>query len=749
MYELLTSEGLGRFYDLGGGQGSPATSATSARRARPWLDALEAEAASSGSAEAVARLTLDVQGLHCSACVWLLETLFARQPGGLSILVNPALGKVLLETGRGFSLRHYVESVERFGYRLGPSLKDDRSSEDGLLLRMGVCIALAMNAMIFAFALYAGLDSGPTFRLFHGLELGLGTLSVLVGGSWFFRSAFLALRRGVLHLDLPIALGIALAFGSSAYAYARGSSATYFDTLTVFIALMLVGRWLQERVLERNRRALLASDGAEGLLTRRLEEGRVVVLRCTEVRAGDTLLIAPSDLVPVDGELLDPRATVSLDWINGESAPRDVGVGSGVPAGAFNAGDHAFALRATTAFEASPVMDLLRITRPRGADEARATPFWRRFAKIYVAAVLLVAGLGFAGWVLVTGDVGRALGVTAGVLIVTCPCAFGIATPLAYELAQAGLRRAGLFVRSAGFLDRVPEVRQVVFDKTGTLTTGDLTLRDPAALGRLSISEATALYNMTVRSAHPKSVAVAKELARRADVRFEAGLTAREAAGQGVTLTRDGQEHRLGSVGDDLVFTVNGAPRLTLTLDEDPRPDAATEVRALEQDGYEVWILSGDAPSRVQDLAVSLGVRAERALGGQSPAAKAAFLDDPAHGRALMIGDGLNDSLAVERAFCSGTPAIDRPFLPARTDFYFTTPGLRPVALGLRVARHLQRVTRRNLAIAVAYNVASVGLAWAGLLSPLVCAVVMPVSSLTVVGLTLASLSQGSRVWRS
>jgi Cu2+-exporting ATPase len=610
---------------------------------------------------------------------------------------------------------------------------------------MGVCIAVAMNAMIFAVAFYAGLSDGPLFRLFHHIEFGLGAVSVVVGGSVFFRSAYEGLRRGVLHLDMPIALGILLAFGSSTVSYLGHSHATYFDTLTVFISLMLVGRWLQERVIERNRRQLLESDGAEGLLTRRVRDGQVSIVPCTSIEVGTTLLVAPGDLVPVDGTLDEGAALCSMDWINGESEPKEIPKAGTVPAGAFNAGSSAFTLSAQQAFKDSLVLSLLQVPRARGNDEARATPFWRSLSKIYVACVLLVAAGGFGGWLLATHDLRRAMEVMSGILIVTCPCAFGIATPLAYELALAGLRRAGLFVRSSGFLDRAPEIREVVFDKTGTLTTGSLRLRSDEALSRLSKEERQVLYNMTARSAHPKSVAIARALGGTA--RLDPTFHAEEVAGVGVSASVHGLHYTLRAAGEELAFRCGDNTRITLQFAEDLRSDAQREISALRKLGYEIYIASGDEKGRVAAMGAALGVPADHLLAAASPSDKASFV--AAHPKALMVGDGLNDSLAVEEAFASGTPAIDRPFLPARTDFYFTTPGLRPIALALRAARTLEQVTRRNLTIAVAYNIVSVGLAWAGLLSPLVCAIVMPLASVSVVLLTTVTLSERSPLWRS
>jgi Cu2+-exporting ATPase len=760
VHALLREQGLERYYNLRGGRGTPVTAPRPEARDLKWLEVFEAQLA---TASGLATLRFDLQGIQCAACVWLLEALFERRPGAGRVVVNPALGTIELTVAPAFPLRDYVLEVERFGYLFGPPLKHSDGHANILLTRIGLCVAISMNAMIFTLPIYLGLREGRVFQLFRWVSFGLTVAGVLVGGSVFLRSAWQGLRRGVLHLDVPIALGIVLAFSASAYNFfTRNDGASYFDTVNVFITLMLVGRWLQERMIERNRRFLLAADGTDGLLTRRVREGAVELVKCGEIRAGDQLLVAPGDLVPVDAALEDPRASCSLDWIHGESAPREFARGEVVPAGAFNVGTRAVTLRATTEFEASALVGLLRSTVDRSGEAARATPWWQRLSRTYVIAVLLAAAGGFGLWMIRTGDTRRAIEVATAILVVTCPCAFGIATPLAYELTQAGLRRAGLFVRTAGFLDRALSVRRVVFDKTGTLTTGVLAVTDPAALAALDPEAREALYNIVVRSNHPKSVAIRRALETRSSKaptpRFVEGLSVEEEAGRGLELSHGGRTWRLGARDwaargadaehADVVFAVDGRLLAAVRTAEVVREDARAEIARLAEQGYDVWILSGDAPERVAAMASVLGVPADRAVGGQSPEGKAAWLRAHDRGDTLMVGDGINDALAVERAYCSGTPAIDRPFMPARTDFYFVTPGLRPIGLALRAARGLARVNRRNLGVALAYNAVTVGLSYAGLMSPLLCAAVMPLSSLSILLATAASLSGRSSLWR-
>ena len=783
VYGLLRRGGLTRYYALRGERGTPVGSARAGHDAK-WLEPFtERVAASPGLCE----VALDLQGIHCTACVWLVDELFRRQAGGARVLVNPALGTVDLVVGSAFDLPAFVHEVEQFGYRLGPRAKIGDAAAVGssaLLLRMGITVALAMNSMIFALSLYLGLERGPTWDLMHGAGYVLATAAVAVGGSVFIGSAWRALSRGVLHMDVPIALGIVLAFAGSTWSFFYGDRrASYFDTVTIFIALMLVGRWLQERVLDRNRRALLADDGAYSLLARRVDAaGNVALVACGELRAGDTLLIAPGDLVPIDAVLEGEDASFSLDWITGETAPRTYSRGDTVPAGAFDASVRAVAVRALTDFASSPLVALLRTPRPRDVDGARATLWWQRLATAYVSGVLLIASAGALVYWLVTRDLSSTLDVTIAVLVVTCPCALGIATPLAYELVHAGLRRAGLYVRAAGFLDRARTVKRVVFDKTGTLTTGVLGLvtlngsglPDGAPpLANLDAAERAVLAAMTARSTHPKSAAVLAALELRAseqhdvasaatiDARSAADLDIEERAGAGMLARVDGHEYRLGSarwcVADaealpanaDLVFSVDGAVRALLHSDERLRPDAAHEVARLGRDGYETWVLSGDGRQRVETLAAAIGIPVDRAVGACTPQGKSDWLAAHDHHDTLMIGDGLNDALVVGEAHCSGTPAVDRPFVPARSDFYFVTPGLAPIGLALRASRALHRTTTRNLCAALVYNAGAVALCFAGLMSPWLAAAMMPASSLAVIFATLASLGPRSALWKS
>lgn len=761
VHGLLLEQGLSRFYELGGGDGVPVSDAAPSA-GRSWLEPLlERSRGRVGGSSDLCTLTLDVQGIHCAACVWLFNETFRRRSRTGSITVNPALGQVRVVWSPGaLELESWIGDLERFGYRFGPARKTVAERGQSLALRLGVSVALTLNVMLFSVSFYFGLTpSEPeVFRLFTILSFLLSTGVVVIGGSPFFRGAFEGLRRGVLHLDLPIAAGITLVYLTSSLPVLRGrGDQAFFDTLDTFVCLMLVGRWLQERVLERNRRFLLDDDGADGILVRRLVGNRLEVVPAPMVHAGDVLLVAPGDLVPVDATARE-AARLRTDWIHGESEPHFVAVGGEVPAGAFNAGQSAFHAEARTGFADSPLVQLLRQPTAR-RDDGRGSHlrWWGRLARVWVVAVVGLAVAGFFLWL--PAGLDKASLVAASLLVVTCPCAIGLAIPLAYELALASLRRRGFFARSEDLLDRLTRVRTILFDKTGTLTLGRLEVAEPERLQALEPLARRLLYNLAVRSAHPVSSAVAGRLQGET---YDETLQCVEVPGQGVEcetpvgVWRFGRpswavEGWAGEPFHGATLSLDRQPVLRLATREEARPRAAVDLSVLRAEGYSLWLLSGDARDRVARFARAVGLPSQVALGDLSPEDKAAWVARLDRDDTLFLGDGVNDALAFARAFVAGTPAADRPVIPSRSDFFLVGEGLTPLREAFDTARRLRRVVSRLVALSVVYNVAAVAAGLAGRMTPLLAAVTMPASTLLLLAITVWSLRDGPRLgdWRA
>lgn len=746
VHGLLDREGLLRFYDLGG----RATGAVGNVPRVPDYDWLpEVEAAAAAEPGPTVRLCLDVQGIRCAACVWLLQTVWQRQPGARALRVDPSLGRATLVYDRGSAAAaEFVRAAAKFGYPLAKASRRP-ARDSGLLIRLGIAAALAMNAMILAVSLYFGLDAAvadsPLRALFGWVLLGLGTASVVVGGPVFFRGAVAGLRAGVVHMDLPISLGLLLAWAGSVYGQLTGGP-TYFDTVAIFIAFMLGGRFLQHRTLSRSRDLVLADDGAEHLRARRLHEGAVAVVPVAQLRPGDELLLAPGDLVPVRATLLDGPGSFSLDWINGESEPRAFAGGSELPAGAFHAGRQALRARVSAGFADSGLAELLEQPVADREDTRGRVRFWHVLNRSYAAGVLLAAlGGGLLWWWL---EPARALPVAIAVLVITCPCAMGIATPLAFHLSQALLRKRGVFARTRSLLDKALCVRTVVFDKTGTVTFGGLRA---AAVVAPPAAVLPVLATMVASSNHPVSQAVLAVLPERP---FRRDLEVTEVPGAGLECELDGVTYRVGSPafagvpagpGRECVFVGAGQVLARFALEEDFRAGAAEEIAWLQRRGLAVHLLSGDRPDRVAAAATQLGLPAAAAHGGMSPQDKAAFVAAHDRGDLLMVGDGLNDAPAFAAAFCAGTPAMDRPVLPARADFCFRGAQAGAVRTVFEVAALQRRVVRTNLALALAYNVSTLVVCFLGLMTPVLCAVLMPISSAALVLHTSSAFAAARR----
>lgn len=704
-----------------------------------WLGALASEA----EKETSPHLRLDLQGLTCLACVWLIERIFQRRAGGVSIRVDSGLGMLEMSWERGaFDVVDFARELQRFGYIAGPPGKTAAGTSRALIPRLGICGALAMNTMLFTLPGYLGMKPGEAFAAFFDrIAFVLASVSMLVGGSYFAMRAGRSLRRGILHMDLPITLGLLAAYAGSVWAWANQiRELVYFDFVAVFTFLMLLGRWLQQRTVERHQHQLLAARSEPPPVE---IEGRRA--------AADQLIpdvrytVKPGALVPVRSRLLSEAAAVGLEWIHGESAAVTLRRGEIVFSGALNHTRSEISLEALEPWPESLLARLLRLEPSRAARN----PVAEKFIRSYLAIVLLVAVLGAAAWWWCTGDAVRAVQVLVSVLVVSCPCASGVALPLVDDSAAASLRRDGVFLRDHALWPRLSAVRKLVLDKTGTLTLESITLRNPTALDTLWHDERHALCTLTASSTHPVSTALRAQLLA-GGAKPEEGAAVRETPGLGVEWDSAGATWRLGRASwagataspnqAGTVFSRNHGVLAVFHFGEEPRPGAREELASIRARGLSTHILSGDHPDKVRVFAERVGLDPALCHGGLSPDDKAdAIRAIDAHDT-LYLGDGANDSLAFDAAWCAGTPACDRGLLEHKAGFYFLGQSLRGISRLLSVARQRRQAVRAVLAFALLYNACAVTAALAGVMNPLVAAVIMPLSSLASLGIVALAL---------
>jgi Cu2+-exporting ATPase len=657
--------------------------------------------------------------------------------------VNPQYGTLRLRWWPGeFAAPEFARRLQGLGYLAGPPEEQPAEPETrGLLRRIGLCAAFAMNVMLFSLPVYFGMEPSYEWaRLFGTLSAGFATLSVLAGGSYFLVRAVRALRARTLHLDLPIAIGIAGAYLGSLYGWLAGDERfVYFDFVSAFIVLMLVGRWAQVAAVERNRRRLLARQPRPAPV--RLHDGREVAPE--DVTAGQELRLAPGAQLPVDARLESPAAAFSLASINGEAEPRAFHGGQRVPAGAVHVGREPLALTALQDWEDSLLARLLATEVRPGARH----PLLEWIVRGYVAGILLAAAGAGTAWFLVGGDAAKAWSVVTAVLVVSCPCAIALAFPLADEMAAVALRRRGVFVREGGLWPRLARVRRILFDKTGTLTLETPVLLNPEALAALAPDARGALHGLVRDHPHPVSQTLLEHLlsARPAPAGADRCGPVTEVIGQGVeqdgwSLGRPGWRTPpagtgTGAAGHDAELAWRGRPVARFRFADAARPDARQELAALRRAGFAVGILSGDRPEKVTALARELGLDLAEAAGGLTPGEKAARVAADEPDRTLMLGDGANDSLAFAAAGCRGTPAIHRGVLEGKADFYYLGRGIGGIRALFETDQLRRRTHRVILVFSVAYNLLAVGLAVAGQMNPLLAAILMPVNSLATLGI--------------
>ena len=754
VHRLVHEHGLEGYYKIKDAVVPPVDQAVFQPRDYAWLQELQALAE---KAPGTPEVTLEVQGISCAGCVWLIERIFHQQPGALAIETDAQLGRMQFRWTAGrFDAPGFARTLQSFNYLAGPPGEEPAVPESKRLIRrIGLCTAFAMNVMLFTLPVYFGMERTFAYaHLFGTLSLVFATLSLLAGGSYFLNRAVRALRDGIMHIDLPIAVGIVGAYAGSLYGWLAGrEELVYFDFVSAFILLMLTGRWAQTAAIERNRRRLLSASArpqkvsvinpVTGILTDQPVE---------TLRPGEVFAVRSGQIVPVEAQLESAAATFGTAWITGEADPQDCRAGARVPAGAINLGRGELRLRATQPWSGSLLAQLLR---PAERDAFRHK-FLERIISGYLLAIFAIAVATGAGWWFVSHDAAVTWAAVTAVLVVSCPCAIGLAFPLADEMAVVALRRFGVFVRESDVWPRLGRVRKIIFDKTGTLTLETPVLANPGALTALTQPARAALMTLVRDNPHPVSPSLFENLLA-ADL-AEEGIAGEihEEPGYGVVVKSGTGRWSLGRPGwrggsvpafvtddHDTEFACDGVVLTRFYFTDAVRADAREEIAALQARGLDSYILSGDRREKVDTMTKALGLPARNGVAEVTPKGKSAWVQLIDQRDTLMLGDGANDSLAFDAAFVRGTPVIHRGVLEGKADFYYLGRGVAGIRLLFEVNAARRRTQMWLLAFSIAYNALAVGLAAAGLMNPLLAAILMPVSSL----LTLAIVAAGMRRW--
>lgn len=694
-----------------------------------------------------------VDGVRCAGCVWLIERALMQVPGVQVVRVNAVSrrARVDFDPNRA-GLSQMLDVLSRAGYRPLPldaaALDDARRTESrDALKRLLVAGFGMMQAMMFAMALWLGAfeEAGAATRdLFRWFAFLVATPVVLYSARPFFAGARRSLAARQLGMDVPVALAIALIYLASVVEMLLGGAEVYFESVSMFVFLLLIGRYLEMRARHRSADS---SDAlarlAPAFADRRQADGSLQRVATIELRPGDVVLVAEGGHVPADGILLERGASLDEALLSGESTPQQKRPGDELVAGSVVI-DGPLELRVTHAGADTFLAQMAALAGRAQTERPRLARAGERATTHFVARVLTLTVVTAIGWMLV--DPSRALAATLAVLVVSCPCAFALAVPAAITRALGVLARHGVLVVKPDALETLTEVDVAMFDKTGTLTETALDIRRGISANAIEPDEAMRLALALAReSRHPVSQALV-EAARRAGIESGPASQIESIPGSGLEGTVEGRRLRLGRVGfavadafaGDLPegvtwLTGDGRVLAGFRLDEHLRPDATATVQALAADGIQTIILSGDAASRVRNVARELGADTWHAR--QLPADKLARIGEwQARGhRVMAIGDGSNDAPVLAGADVSVALSTGTELAQANADLVLCSGRLMALNQARAIANQTQRILRQNQRWALVYNLAAMPLAAFGFVPPWLAAIGMSTSSLFVV----------------
>ena len=702
------------------------------------------------------RVELSLPSIHCAACISGVERTLDAEPGVAAARVNLTLKRasVTAEDTPGLETR-LIAALAARGFEARPldsaALEATRTDAAGrdLLARIGVAGFAAMNVMLFSISVWSGA-TGTTRDLMHWISAAIAIPAVAFAAQPFFANALRALAARRLDIDVPISTAILLAAGVSLRETIGSGDQAFFEAALMLTFFLLVGRYLAHRTRAGARSAAAEIAALEVATAERIgPDGNRATVPLDAVRPGDLLAVAPGARIPVDGTVAAGRSEIDPSLLTGETMPEPVAPGAAVRAGMLNLSG-ALQVRAVALGEDTLLREIARLVEAAERSRGRYASLADRAARAYSPVVYVAAVAAVLGWGLSTHDWRLAVNVAAAVLIVTCPCALGLAVPAVLTAASGRLFRQGVLLKDGEALEKLAAVDAAVLDKTGTLTTGRPRLTNASELDPAVFAAAAAL---AAGSGHPLSRAIAAAAAE-AGVRPAPVADLVEHPGLGSEATLDGRRVRLGraewtgGAGPlDRTATwlrLGDEPAVALVFADAPRPEAAATVARLKAAGLSVTLLSGDAEGPVRALAESLGIG--RWIARATPAGKVAELDAlrAAGRRVLMIGDGLNDAAALAAAHVSISPASAIDASRSAADLIILGDRIDRAADALELARTARRRILENFALSFGYNLVAVPVALAGQVTPLIAALFMSASSIVVV-LNAMRLPPGGR----
>jgi len=688
--------------------------------------------------EGLADTRLTVPGIRCAGCIAKIERELPRIAGIDSARVNFSAKRVAVRHDPKLNETDLCEALRTLGFEAqalaeNPLAIDDSESKT-LNRALGVAGFGMMNIMLLSVSIWSGAE-GATKDLFHWLSLLIALPVIAYAGRPFFSSAMMALKHRRTNMDVPISIGVILATVLSIYETVTGGDHAYFESAVMLLFFLLCGRALDAAMRTRTRAgigALLSRMGKSASVI--APDGTTTRIAAEGLMPGMLVLVAAGEAFAADGEIIEGHSAIDNSMLTGESAAQPAAVGDPVFAGAINI-NAPIRVRLTAVAGSTAIAEIARLMDEAGQSRSLYVRIADRASRAYAPVVHSLAALAFLGWMIAGAGWHQSLVIAIAVLIITCPCAMGLAVPAAQVVASGALLKRGLLVKDGSALERLAETDIAIFDKTGTLTLGQ-PRPDISALGDEQRSVALALSQA---SRHPLSLGLAAALRSEKIEPAEVGSIV-ETAGQGLTGTWNDQPvalHRpdYACGGPASVLTI-GERSWELTFSDPLREDARETIDTLRKSNVSSEIVSGDYESAVQSAADALSVTGHSEVRPDGKLSLLQALKSAGH-KPLMVGDGLNDGPALAAAHASIAPGTASDVSQQAADAVFVGEKLMPVALAIEVARATMRIVRQNFVFAIGYNLLAIPLALFGYVTPLIAAIAMSISSVVVVANSL------------
>lgn len=692
-----------------------------------------------------------LEGVHCLACLWLIEKIGETIPGILNIKLEMNRSVAIVTGASEARFGQVALEFNHLGYRPHPlkrnqeSLERKKKEERAMLTRIGIAGASSGNIMLYAVSLYGGATTSEFIHLFHSLTV-FFAFPVLVYCSYpFYKNAWQALKNKTVNIDVPISLALIVG-GIAGYThYFQGIELNYFDSLTALVFLLLLSRYflmkIQEKGLSTN--DLQFSHLSESALKASTEAmDDFTPIHIENIKPGDRLKIAAGETIPADGRVLRGSSTVNNSLLTGESQPVDITIGSEIYSGAMNLNSEII-IEVDKTRDDTKLGKILKTVEQGWSLKSPVAQLTNKIAKIFVIVVCVLSAVLFL-WLLPTKGLEAAFAAAITLLIVTCPCALAIAVPLSFYRSLSRAATNGLIIKSDEAIEKLAKVKNVFLDKTGTITYGKMQVDSFQINSQTSAEDIyNIIYSLEQGSQHPVAKALLNFLAKgNRELTMLKLENYRETLGRGVEATIDGSQYQ---IVHQKVYK-NGRVIAEFTLSDALREDSAKIIRELKDMGLKVHVLSGDKTEIVQKISMQAGLNHQEIFGDLSPEDKAQLIKSKE--ATIMVGDGANDAIAFKHADI-GVAVLGAMDISLKAcDVYLTAPGLAPLRDLIILSQETMKVIKRNLVLSLLYNSLSVVATFLGIISPLVAAIIMPVSSLTVAVSTLVGTKKLRTLWK-